>query len=46
MAATGEIVVPGGIMDFTRTPGGRKIATMLGVAAVVAAMAGVWMWGQ
>lgn len=33
-------------MDFTRTPGGRKIATMLGVAAVVAAMAGVWMWGQ
>ncbi len=33
-------------MDFTRTPGGRKIVTMLGVAAVVAAMAGVWMWGQ
>lgn len=33
-------------MDFTRTPGGRRIATMLGVAAVAAAMAGVWMWGQ
>ncbi len=33
-------------MDFTRTPGGRKIVMMLGVAAVVAAMAGVWMWGQ
>ncbi len=46
MAAAGEIVVSGGIMDFTRTPGGRRIATMLGVAAVVAAMAGVWMWGQ
>lgn len=46
MAAAGEIVVPGGIMDFTRTPGGRRIATMLGVAAVAAAMAGVWMWGQ
>ncbi len=46
MAAAGEIVVQGGGMDFTRTPGGRKIVTMLGVAAVVAAMAGVWMWGQ
>ncbi|MCA1978970.1 MAG: flagellar M-ring protein FliF, partial [Thiobacillus sp.] len=46
MAATGEIVVPGGVMAFTRTPGGRKLVTMLGVAAVVAAMAGVWMWGQ
>jgi flagellar M-ring protein FliF len=46
MAAAGEIVVQGGVMDFTRTPGGRKIVTMLGVAAVVAAMAGVWMWGQ
>lgn len=46
MAATGEIVVPGGMMEFTRTPGGRKLVTMLGVAVVVAAMAGVWMWGQ
>lgn len=32
MAAAGEIVVPGGVMDFTRTPGGRKIVMMLGVA--------------
>ncbi|MEW6119187.1 MAG: flagellar basal-body MS-ring/collar protein FliF [Pseudomonadota bacterium] len=46
MAATGEIVVQGGMMDFTQTPGGRKILLMIGVAAVVAAMAGVWMWGQ
>ncbi|MFN3715150.1 MAG: flagellar basal-body MS-ring/collar protein FliF [Thiobacillus sp.] len=46
MAATGEIVVPGGMMDFTQTPGGRKIMLAIGAAAVVAAMAGVWMWGQ
>jgi flagellar M-ring protein FliF len=46
MAGTGEIMVPGGVMDFTRTPGGRKIMMMVGVAAVVAAMASVWMWGQ
>jgi len=46
MAATGEIVVAGGMMDYTRTPGGRKIILMLGVAAVVAVMAGVWIWGQ
>lgn len=46
MAATGEIVVPGGMMDFTRTPGGRKTILMIGAAAVVAAMVSVWMWGQ
>lgn len=46
MAATGEIVVPGGMMDFTQTAGGRKIMLAIGAAAVVAAMAGVWMWGQ
>lgn len=33
-------------MDFSRTAGGRKILLMLGVAAVVAVMAAVWMWGQ
>jgi flagellar M-ring protein FliF len=46
MAVAGEMVVPAGVMDFTRTAGGRKIVLMLGVAAVVAVMAGVWMWGQ
>lgn len=46
MAAAGEMVVPGNVMEFTRTAGGRKILLMLGVAATVAVMAGVWMWGQ
>jgi len=46
MAAGGEIVVPGNVMDFTRTAGGRKIMLVLGVAAAVAVMGAVWMWGQ
>ena len=46
MAEAGEIVVPGNVLDFTRTAGGRKIMLALGVAAVVAVMAAVWMWGQ
>jgi flagellar M-ring protein FliF len=46
MAGAGEMVVPGNVMDFTRTAGGRKIMLMLGVAAVVAVMGAVWMWGQ
>jgi flagellar M-ring protein FliF len=46
MAEAGEIVVPGNIMDFTRTAGGQKIMLALAVAAVVAVMGAVWMWGQ
>jgi flagellar M-ring protein FliF len=46
MAAAGEMVVPVNVMDFTRTAGGQKILLALGVAAVIAVMAGVWMWGQ
>ena len=46
MAEAGEIVVPANVMDFTRTAGGRKIMLMLGVAAIVAVMGAVWMWGQ
>ncbi|MHB1188863.1 flagellar basal-body MS-ring/collar protein FliF [Thiobacillus sp.] len=46
MADAGEIVIQPGLMDFTRTAGGRKIMLALGVAAVVAVMGAVWMWGQ
>ena len=46
MAAGGEIVVPGNVMDFTRTAGGQKIMLALGVAIAVAVMGAVWMWGQ
>lgn len=44
--AEGEIIVQGSVMDFTRTAGGQKIILALGVAAVVAVMGAVWMWGQ
>ena len=40
------MVIPANVMDFTRTAGGRKILLMLGVAAVIAVMGAVWMWGQ
>lgn len=46
MSGTAEIVVPMRMMDYTRTNGGRKVMLMLGVAAVVAIMVAVWMWGQ
>ena len=39
-------MVPGNVMDFTRTAGGQKIMLALGVAIAVAVMAAVWMWGQ
>ena len=50
--AAGEIMVPGtpaptgNLIDYTRTTGGRRIMLALGVAAAVAVMAAVWMWGQ
>ena len=40
------MVVPGNVMEFTQTAGGRKIMLMLGVAAIVAIMVVVWMWGR
>ena len=46
MAVAGEIAVPPNVLEFTRTAGGRKIMLVLGVAAVVAVMGAVWMWGQ
>jgi flagellar M-ring protein FliF len=34
------------VTGFIKTPGGRNFILALGVAAVIAIMAGVWMWGQ
>jgi len=41
--AAGEIVVPGNIIDMTRTPNGQKVILALGVAVAVAVMGAVWM---
>lgn len=50
MAVTGEgaaiVAAPSGVVGFAQTPGGRNFFLMLGVAAVMAVMAGVWMWSQ
>lgn len=46
MAVEGEFQVAPGFMSLARMPGARKIFLMLGVAAVIAIMAGVLMWSQ
>jgi len=49
MAVAGEstaLPVPAGLVGFAQTPGGRNFFLMLGVAAILAVMSGVWMWSQ
>jgi flagellar M-ring protein FliF len=49
MAVAGEsaaLPVPAGLVGFAQTPGGRSFFLMLGVAAILAVMSGVWMWSQ
>jgi flagellar M-ring protein FliF len=35
---------PGGIIGFLKSPNGRKIVLSVGAAAVIALMAGIWLW--
>ncbi len=46
MSVAGEVALTPKLMGLTQGPGGRKFLQMLGIAAVIAIMAGVWMWGQ
>lgn len=46
MAAEGQLVAPTGLADFSRSATGRKLILMVGIAAVVAVMVGVWLWSQ
>ncbi|MFN3545412.1 MAG: flagellar basal-body MS-ring/collar protein FliF [Thiobacillus sp.] len=46
LVVPGNRVVPGNIIDYTRSTGGRKLVLALGVAAAIAVMGAVWMWGQ
>ncbi|BBP01210.1 flagellar basal-body MS-ring/collar protein FliF [Sulfuriferula nivalis] len=46
MAAEGEIVATPGFANFATSSIGRKLFLMVGIAAVIAVMAGVWMWSQ
>lgn len=44
MASAGEIVVPANMINYARTPNGRRIVGMVMAAALVAVIAGFWMW--
>lgn len=49
MAVAGEGAPSSGtpaLLGFTQTPMGRNLFLMVGIAAVVAIMSGVWMWSQ
>jgi flagellar M-ring protein FliF len=47
VAEEGAVVpAPSGIVGFAQTPGGRNFFLMLGMAAVLAVMTGIWMWSQ
>jgi flagellar M-ring protein FliF len=46
MTTASQAVLAPKIMGLAQGPGGRKFLQMLGIAAVIAIMAGVWMWGQ
>ena len=45
MATAGEQASPG-FMGFFYTPAARMLTMMIGVAAIVGAMVGVWVWSQ
>lgn len=46
MAAEGEIVATPGFAGFATSANGRKLFLMVGIAAVIAIIAGVIMWSQ
>lgn len=51
MAVAGETTAvvpaaPTGIAGFVQSPAGRNVLLMVGVAAVLAVMTGVWLWSQ
>ena len=46
MAAEGEIVATPGFAGFATSANGRKLLLMVGIAAVIAIIAGVIMWSQ
>ena len=46
MAVAADGAVAPGLVGFAQTTGGRNFFLMLGVAAVVAVMSAVWMWGK
>ena len=46
MGATGDQTASQRLLAFARTPATRGVLLMLGVAAVIGIMVGIWVWGQ
>ena len=46
MGATGDKTASQRLLAFARTPATRGVLLMLGVAAVIGIMVGIWVWGQ
>ena len=46
MSVAGDTTLSPKIIGLAQGPGGRRLLQMLGIAAVIAIMAGVWMWSQ
>lgn len=46
MAADSGTIATPGLAEFAQSANGRKLFLMLGIAAAIAIMAGIWMWSQ
>ncbi len=46
MTEVAEVAITEKVTGFAQTPGGRKFFLGLGIAAIVAIMASVWLWSQ
>lgn len=46
MTVVGEGAITEKVTGFAQTPGGRKFFLGLGIAAVIAVMASIWLWSQ
>jgi len=46
LSAPAAATAPAGLLALTRTPGARNALLAAAAAAIVAVMAGVWMWSQ
>lgn len=46
MAVANDVLLGDKVSSFAQTPGAQKFLIGLGIAAVVAVMAGIWIWSQ
>ncbi|MDP3844152.1 MAG: flagellar basal-body MS-ring/collar protein FliF [Oxalobacteraceae bacterium] len=46
MAVANDVLISEKVSSFAQTPGAQKFLIGLGIAAVIAIMAGVWIWSQ